>query len=134
MNHYGVMPDAINVGDETDRMILRWELDSPATRAACDGADPRPASNQELIMVEIPGDIESLRRSDPALAGAWRVKLRDQLVRLLSTPGSSEATLEALFQATQGNTERLRRQARGGSPAFESSDEPLLDYLMGDDR
>ena len=28
VNYYGEMPDAINAGDETDRMLLRWELGS----------------------------------------------------------------------------------------------------------
>ena len=87
VNHYGVMPDAINAGDETDRMVLRWELGSARARAACDGAEAPPPPATEMIMIEIPTDIESLRRSDPELAGAWRRKLRDQLVPLLDSGG-----------------------------------------------
>ena len=41
VNYYGEMPDAINAGDETDRMLLRWELGSAEARAACDGV-PAP--------------------------------------------------------------------------------------------
>ncbi len=33
VNYYGEMPDAINAGDETDRMLLRWELGQSPRRA-----------------------------------------------------------------------------------------------------
>lgn len=34
MNFYGDMRDGINSGDDTDRLLVRWELDTPAVGAA----------------------------------------------------------------------------------------------------
>ena len=84
VNYYGEMPDAINAGDETDRMLLRWELDSPRARAACDGVPMAPhASPAHTVLVEVPPDIEGLRRTDPQRAAAWRLQLRDRLLPML---------------------------------------------------
>ncbi len=87
VNYYGEMPDAINAGDETDRMLLSWELDSASTRAACDGAPAPPPPAGEIVLVEVPPDIEALRRTDPGRAAAWRPAVRDQLVGLLGHGG-----------------------------------------------
>lgn len=35
-NFYGFMHDGINNGDDTDRLLVRWELDAPAVSAAAD--------------------------------------------------------------------------------------------------
>jgi hypothetical protein len=40
----------------------------------------------------------------------------------------------ALKRQREQNLERVRRRARGPSPALGGTDEPLLDYLMGSDR
>lgn len=80
VSYYGEMSDAINAGDATDRVLVRWELDSPTTRAACDswpGAGGGPGRSASLI--EIPRDIETLRRIDPASARRWRQDVREQL-------------------------------------------------------
>ena len=37
-NFYGGMHDGINGGDETDRLLVRWDLESPSVRAASAGA------------------------------------------------------------------------------------------------
>ena len=83
VNYYGEMPDAINAGDETDRMLLRWELGSPVARAACDGAPAPDPSTAATVLVEVPPDIEGLRRSDPEQAAAWRPALRHRLLPML---------------------------------------------------
>ena len=88
VNYYGDMADAINAGDETDRILLRWELGSPSARAACDeGASANPtglADEDDTTLVPIPRDIESLRQTDPGAARAWRFSLRDSMVPLLT--------------------------------------------------
>jgi predicted GNAT superfamily acetyltransferase len=83
VNYYGEMPDAINAGDETDRMLLRWELGSPEARAACDGAPAPESSTAAAVLVEVPPDIEGLRRTDPERAAAWRPALRNRLLPML---------------------------------------------------
>ncbi|MCA0346522.1 MAG: GNAT family N-acetyltransferase [Actinobacteria bacterium] len=41
---YGPMDDAINRADDTDRMLIRWHLGSPAVIAACEASAPSPAA------------------------------------------------------------------------------------------
>lgn len=111
-NFYGQMTDAINAGDESDRLVCRWDLRSdravqasrgnlPAvdlaelqTRGAVTGlsADPQGApvvgsSDAPIVLVGVPPDIESLRRSDPDTARAWRYALRGVLRPLLEAGG-----------------------------------------------
>jgi predicted GNAT superfamily acetyltransferase len=104
---YGVMSDEINAGDASDRLYLRWTLTDPAVVAACAGR-PRTTAADELrdkgfpvlvsagddapgprvtgqppgpdgALVQVPASIESLRRRDPAAAGAWRAAVREAL-------------------------------------------------------
>ena len=105
VNYYGEMADTINAGDETDRVVLHWELGSPAARAACDGASAeRPVAGGsspvlivgangepvvreaagDRVSVAVPADAEGLRRSDPALAYAWRLAVRETLGGLMA--------------------------------------------------
>jgi predicted GNAT superfamily acetyltransferase len=101
---YGAMDDVINGGDDTDRALIAWELNDGAAIAASaarsvpvavpDGAvtalsvrdglpvvGPRDAAT---LLVEVPPDIEGLRRTDPGAAKAWRLALREVLGTLLA--------------------------------------------------
>ena len=105
---YGRMADAINGDDATDRLLLRWDLTAAHVEEAargvrpewnvaalgCTGAvtglDRSPAGEPvpgtldgDTILVAVPPDVESLRRTDPACARRWRVALRDVLSPLL---------------------------------------------------
>jgi predicted GNAT superfamily acetyltransferase len=107
-NFYGQMNDAVNAGDESDRIVVDWDLRServvqasrgnPPTvsleelqaRGAVTGlsADPQGgpvvgSSAGPLVLVGVPRDIESLRRSDAETARAWRFALRGVLGGLL---------------------------------------------------
>jgi predicted GNAT superfamily acetyltransferase len=107
-NFYGDMRDGINSGDDTDRLLVRWELDAPAVGAAaarravstdvelmpeatvalaCD-ADGWPAlagpAGDGVVLVAVPPDAEGLRRTDPGAAKAWRAALREVLGGLLA--------------------------------------------------
>jgi predicted GNAT superfamily acetyltransferase len=70
-DHYGAMADAVNRGDESDRLLVTWSLAEPP-------ASP-PTEAEVVAVVAVPNDIESLRRSDPAAAAEWRRRLRDDL-------------------------------------------------------
>ncbi len=119
-NFYGTMDDAINGGTETDRVLIRWDLDCDLAVAACAGRgqaasfaaeldrgavvalsagpDGMPVSRLALggwpgartLLVGVPADIEAMRLADPALAEAWRTALRDALSPLLG--GGARAT------------------------------------------
>jgi predicted GNAT superfamily acetyltransferase len=107
-NFYGGMHDGINASDQTDRLLVRWDLDAPAVAAACAGnPSPRTADAErargavvgvgrsadglpvpgtldgDTILVAVPHDIAALRAADPALAGQWRFAVRDALAPLL---------------------------------------------------
>jgi predicted GNAT superfamily acetyltransferase len=103
-NFYGVMHDRINGDDDSDRLLVRWELGAPAVVAACAGRpDPgrlppaavaalrRSAAGEPVpgprhgpaLLVAVPEDIEELRRRDPGGARRWRVAVRDTLTALL---------------------------------------------------
>jgi predicted GNAT superfamily acetyltransferase len=116
-NFYGVMEDVINGGTETDRMLVHWELRSPAAAEASAGR-PRPASfaderargafvalsadeggrpapglpvaggsRARRFLVAVPADIEAMRLAEPDLAAAWRAALRDVLSPLVAGGG-----------------------------------------------
>jgi len=72
VNHYGAMDDGVNRGDESDRLMVSWALAAPPA--------PTPSDNHVVACVEIPRDIEALRRAAPDEATAWRARARDALV------------------------------------------------------
>ncbi|HBR89703.1 MAG TPA: GNAT family N-acetyltransferase, partial [Microbacterium sp.] len=74
--HYGAMDDGVNRGDETDRILVAWAI---ASAPALTPPDDRVAA-----AVEVPADIETLRRSDPMAASAWRLRVREQLLAHLA--------------------------------------------------
>jgi predicted GNAT superfamily acetyltransferase len=86
---YGSMRDALNLGEETDRAVARWELVKlPAAEVDTRGAavilhaddDGRPvadAGSTPVLRAWIPEDNLALRERDPALARGWRLALRE---------------------------------------------------------
>jgi len=78
---YGEMSDALNVGAESDRLLVAWWVADDAVSQAADGTPSpvRPAPGAEVRTVPTPEDIEWLRRHDPAEARAWRARQRNGL-------------------------------------------------------
>ena len=72
VDHYGPMDDGVNRGDETDRVMVSWALAAPPA--------PTPPDEQVVASVEVPHDIETMRREAPADAAAWRVRVREQFL------------------------------------------------------
>jgi predicted GNAT superfamily acetyltransferase len=68
-NFYGSMDDAINRGDETDRLEVHWTLS--AGRQAPVGAAVRT--------IALPDDYAALRAADPEAARAERKRVRVEL-------------------------------------------------------
>lgn len=92
VDFYGPMSDGVNAGESSDRLFTRWDLLRGPVAAAADGAVPvlgerdgrpepatGPATGRRLL-VQLPADIEAMRRSDPAAARAWRLAVREALV------------------------------------------------------
>jgi predicted GNAT superfamily acetyltransferase len=105
VNFYGVMTDGLNAGEESDRLLIVWELDSSRARAAAGGHAVEPdipgllgggaaailsvgdagepvrgaASGARVLICQVPEDIVALRHANPSLARSWRLALRDAL-------------------------------------------------------
>lgn len=99
---YGEMPDAVNAGTPSDRLFVRWQVTGPVVPHRVGPADPtdpepgpvlavltvgvdgepvrtEPPPGVGPLLVGVPGDIEALRRRDPAQALRWRWAVRDAL-------------------------------------------------------
>ncbi|MEV5969420.1 GNAT family N-acetyltransferase [Streptomyces sp. NPDC051921] len=94
---YGAMDDAINGGDESDRVLTAWDLTAPAGPYTFDlpadvahgvrNDDGRPVigpTDAHTVLIDLPDDIESLRRTDPGVARDWRLAVRHTLGGLLA--------------------------------------------------
>ena len=104
VDFYGDIPDAVNAGQGSDRLLLAWDLAAPQVVAACDGrpvealddeslarlvqvisvsdaARPVVAAGGEwrssgLVAIQLPADISALRLDDPSAAREWREAVR----------------------------------------------------------
>jgi predicted GNAT superfamily acetyltransferase len=102
VNFYGVMTDGINAGEESDRLLISWQLDSAQAEAAAEGRSSAldvedllrdgavallsvgaagepvagPATSSRVLICQVPEDIVSLRRTSPPIARSWRLALR----------------------------------------------------------
>lgn len=74
-NFYGTMTDEINAGDDSDRLFVYWDLASEPNKSEI---------SPDAIAVELPEDIEALRRTDLDTAKQWRTKTRQILKPLMS--------------------------------------------------
>ncbi|MFD7063508.1 GNAT family N-acetyltransferase [Streptomyces sp. NPDC059906] len=94
---YGAMDDAINGGDESDRVLAAWNLtaqsDPPALELPAgavhgvrnhEGRPETGTTDAGTVLIDLPDDIEALRRTDPGAARAWRLAVRHTLGGLLA--------------------------------------------------
>ena len=75
------MADDLNTGDESDRLMVRWDTRSvkPAPRAEM----VEPPFDTELIA--LPFDITEIRRSDPELSQRLRYEVRESFTHAISS-------------------------------------------------
>ena len=104
VNFYGEMRDDLNAGEESDRLLIRWRLDSHKAEAAAAGRPEeldveklRAWGNDAIVAVgpsgepvmtqssarvltcQVPEDIVAMRHSDQEQARAWRAAVREAL-------------------------------------------------------
>ena len=109
VDFYGPMADAINAGDESDRLDMEWRLRDEHVTSACAGRPEEPDADALLadgavlglsaddtdapvrgdldastVLVGVPANIERMRAADRSRAVAWRHALRDVLGGLLA--------------------------------------------------
>ena len=75
-NFYGAMPDALNAGDESDRLMVSWSTDIDELKARELITDPKP----DDILIEIPEDIVAIRSKNQSESMKWRRLVREQFM------------------------------------------------------
>jgi predicted GNAT superfamily acetyltransferase len=82
-NFYGDMLDALNAGDESDRLMVSWKVfgDKPTQRELV--STPKPND----VLIQIPVDIVTLRSSDKTENLRWRRKVREQFLQAFEKGG-----------------------------------------------
>ena len=82
-NFYGDMPDALNAGDESDRLMVSWrtDIDAPKVRELI--TKPETAD----ILIEIPEDIVSIRSKNQSESMKWRRQVREQFLAAFEKNG-----------------------------------------------
>ncbi len=80
---YGAMPDALNAGDESDRLMVSWStaIDAPKARELI--THPKPGD----ILIEIPEDIVAIRFKNQSESIKWRRQVRDQFLAAFEKNG-----------------------------------------------
>ncbi|MDQ6722394.1 MAG: GNAT family N-acetyltransferase [Candidatus Dormibacteraeota bacterium] len=101
VNFYGVMTDGLNVGEESDRLLISWQLDSAQAESAAagraaelevdelrlagaqvvlspglEGEPVTGSSSARVLICQVPEDIVALRQASPGLARSWRLAVR----------------------------------------------------------
>jgi predicted GNAT superfamily acetyltransferase len=82
-NFYGEMPDALNAGDESDRVMASWKIvgDLPLAKSVITNPD------QEDTLIKIPEDIVTIRSEDISENLKWRHKVREEFMRAFEKGG-----------------------------------------------
>ena len=89
---YGAMTDGINAGEESDRWLITWRLESSrgdepdlerlrregaVVLSVGDAGEPVETSiSSRVLLCQVPEDIVAMRRTNPSLAREWRMALR----------------------------------------------------------
>ena len=82
-NFYGDMPDALNAGDESDRVMASWKV-------VGDQSVPRSVtlnSRDSDILIKIPEDIVAIRSKDKSENLKWRHRVREEFMRAFEKGG-----------------------------------------------
>ena len=82
-NFYGDMPDALNAGDESDRLMVSWrtDIDVPKARELI----TKPETGD--ILIKIPEDIVAIRSKNQSESMKWRRQVREQFLAAFEKNG-----------------------------------------------
>jgi predicted GNAT superfamily acetyltransferase len=82
-NFYGDMPDVLNAGDESDRLMVSWRTDVETPKARELITNPEP----DDILIEIPEDIVAIRSKNQSESMKWRRRVREQFIAAFEKKG-----------------------------------------------
>ena len=82
-NFYGDMPDALNAGDESDRVMASWKVygEQPVVKSVITNPD------KEDTLIKIPEDIVTIRSENISENLKWRHKVREEFMRAFEKGG-----------------------------------------------
>ena len=82
-NFYGDMPDALNAGDESDRIMASWKVigEQPVSKNITTNL------NESDTLIKIPEDIVTIRNKDISENLKWRHKVREEFMRAFEKGG-----------------------------------------------
>ena len=82
-NFYGDMLDALNAGDESDRLVVSWKVigENPVKREMVSTQKPND------ILIQIPADIVAIRSKDREENLRWRHTVREQFLQAFEKGG-----------------------------------------------
>ncbi|GIF03710.1 GNAT family N-acetyltransferase [Actinoplanes siamensis] len=87
-DYYGHLDDGVNNDQDTDRLLVNWELCDNWVEQAMAGDLGEMRRHASALpgaaIIDVPEDIEMLRRTDPAQAQRDRVTVREQFRSLLA--------------------------------------------------
>ena len=82
-NFYGDMPDALNAGDESDRVMASWKVAGEQPIAKSIITNP----NRSDTLIKIPEDIVGIRNKDISENLKWRRKVREEFMQAFEKGG-----------------------------------------------
>ena len=71
-NFYGELDDGINAGEQSDRVLVRWDVTGVDAPRANTFVEP----SKTAFVIETPVDIEQLRKTDRTQSDGWRARQR----------------------------------------------------------
>jgi len=71
-NFYGQLDDGINAGEQSDRVLVRWDV----ARVDAPRANTFVEPSKTAVVIETPVDIEQLRKTDRTQSDGWRARQR----------------------------------------------------------
>jgi len=82
-NFYGDMPDALNAGDESDRVMASWKVvgEQPVAKSVIANPD------KSDTLIKIPEDIVAIRSDDISENLKWRREVREEFMRVFEKGG-----------------------------------------------
>ncbi len=82
-NFYGNMPDALNSGDESDRLMVSWRTDDDVPKSRELITNPE----SDDILIKIPEDILAIRSMNQSESVKWRRQVREQFMAAFKKNG-----------------------------------------------
>ena len=76
INFYGELADGINAGVQSDRVLVRWDVDGVDLPTRGSFVEPR----EDDVMIATPADIEEMRLRDRGESNRWRIRQREAFV------------------------------------------------------